>query len=122
VPPTAATPLIVRSIDYTGEEHPATIKRSIVVPVAHLPLKNADAIHRLKLFAGTRWTPEPPKNAGWKGDEKAKEQGFVHISCEDFPKPAMNIKWASDALDRLVTEANVRLIHLIVLFLKKHAY
>lgn len=106
IAPTSATPLIVRAIDYAGEEHPATTKRVIVASVDQLPLKDATAIHKFKLLAGPRWTPNPPADAGISG-LSTWDNGFIKISCEDFPKPAMNIKWASDALDRLVDEANV---------------
>jgi small subunit ribosomal protein S35 len=107
VPPTSRTPLIVRAIDYAGEEHPAAVKRSVVVPVAHLPLRGEDAIHKAKLLAGPRWTPDAPANAGVGRDEPGSEHGYIKISCEDFPKPAMNLKWASDVLDALISEANV---------------
>ena len=108
VPPTPDTPLIVRSIDYAGEAHPATVKRSVVVPVAHLPLRDEDAIHKAKLLAGPRWTPDAPANSGVGREERDGEHGYIKISCEDFPKPAMNLKWASDVLDALIAEANVR--------------
>ena len=108
VPPTPDTPLIVRSIDYAGEEHPVTVKRSVVVPVAHLPLRDEDAIHKAKLLAGPRWTPDAPANSGVGREERDGEHGYIKISCEDFPKPAMNLKWASDVLDALIAEANVR--------------
>jgi len=106
IPPTDLTPLIVRSISYGGEEHPATVKRVIVTPVAHLPLKDDLARHNLKLIAGVRWTPTPPSDSGVGAGEQGGEHGYVKISCEDFPRPAMNLKWASDVLDRLVQEAN----------------
>lgn len=105
VPPTAETPVIVRSIEYAGEQHPAAAKSTIVVPVDGLPLKNQVAIHKLKLLAGPRWTPNPPADAGVSGLE-TWGNGYIKISCEDFPKPAQNLKWASDTLDRLVSEAN----------------
>ncbi|KAG6851196.1 hypothetical protein H0H93_015206 [Arthromyces matolae] len=115
VPPTPQTPLIVRSIEYGGEEYPATAKRVIVVAVDDLPLRSPDAIHKLQLLAGPRWTPNPPTDAGvpMRASRASSDDvdilwgnGFVKISCENFPAPAMNLKWASDALDRLVTEAN----------------
>ena len=84
-----------------------TVKRVIVVPVAHLPLKDDAARHSLKLIAGTRWTPTPPRDSGISSDALGGEHGYVKISCEDFPRPAMNLKWASDALDRLIEESNV---------------
>ncbi|TFK77184.1 hypothetical protein BDN72DRAFT_807716, partial [Pluteus cervinus] len=105
VPPTEATPLIVRSLDYAGEEHPATIKRAVVVAVDQLPLRDEDAIHKIKLLAGPRWTPNPPADAGVNGLE-TWGNGYIKISCEDFPQPSMNLKWASDTLDTLLAEAN----------------
>lgn len=105
-PPTSATPIIVRSIDYAGEEHPATNKQTIVVPVAQLPLRDEDAMHKFKVLAGVRWTPDPPKDAGVGPNETGREHGYIKISCEDFPHPAQNLKWASDVIDRLIEEAN----------------
>jgi small subunit ribosomal protein S35 len=105
-PPTSATPLIVRSVDYAGEEHPATIKRTVVVPVAQLPLRDEDAIHKFKILAGVRWTPVPPKDAGVGPNETGREHGYIKIACEDFPEPAQNLKWASDVIERLLKEAN----------------
>lgn len=110
VPPTSKNPLIVRSLDYGGEPHPAMKKRVIVVAVDQLPLRDEAAIHKLKVLAGTRWTPSPPANSGVSRLEHWGN-GYIQISCEDFPKPAMNLKWASDALDRLIAEANVRSLH-----------
>lgn len=106
VPPGPSSPLAVRSIYYGGEEHPATEKRTIVAAVAKLPLANDAAIHKFKLLAGPRWTPDPPRDAGLGMDEGGQEHGYFKISCEDFPKGAMNLKWASDTLDKLLKEAN----------------
>ncbi|KAJ7071117.1 mitochondrial ribosomal subunit protein-domain-containing protein [Mycena amicta] len=102
-PPDA--PLVVRSIDYGGEQHPSTSKRVVVAAVDSLPLKNADAIHRVKVLAGPRWTPHPPADAGFSGLDEW-QNGYIKISCEDFPEPAMNLKWASDTMDRLIAHAN----------------
>ncbi|KIJ68544.1 hypothetical protein HYDPIDRAFT_81794 [Hydnomerulius pinastri MD-312] len=106
VPPTAETPLVIRSVDYAGESHPVTTKRTIVVPVAQLPLRSDMALHKAKLLAGVRWTPEPPKNAGVPSDSEQGRHGYIKIACEDFPRPAMNLKWISDTIDKLVAEAN----------------
>jgi small subunit ribosomal protein S35 len=108
MPPSSTTPLIVRSVDYAGEAHPAAAKRSVVAAVAHLPLRDKDAAHTFRLLAGPRWTPNAPLNSGFSGSAQTANHGFIHISCEDFSKPAQNLKWASDALDRLVKVANVR--------------
>ncbi|KAJ3010808.1 hypothetical protein NUW54_g2368 [Trametes sanguinea] len=106
VPPDASQPLVVRSISYGGESHPAMAKRTIVVPVARLPLKNEQAIHKFKLLAGVRWTPDLPTNSGIGPEEGGGEHGYFKISVEDFPKAAMNLKWASDTIDRLLAAAN----------------
>ncbi|KAL1692522.1 mitochondrial ribosomal subunit protein-domain-containing protein [Schizophyllum commune] len=105
VPPSPERPLIVRSIDYAGEGHPVTNKRAITVSVDELPLHSERAKHKVKLLAGTRWTPSPPKDAGVQGSA-VWANGFIKISCEDFPDPAMNLKWIRDTLVRLCKEAN----------------
>ncbi|CCL98286.1 uncharacterized protein FIBRA_00280 [Fibroporia radiculosa] len=106
IPPSVSMPLVVRSISYGGEQHPVDVKRTIVVPLAQLPLKDTAAIHKFKLLAGPRWTPDPPPNSGVDRNESNSEHGYFKIACEDFPKAAMNLKWASDTLDKLLTEAN----------------
>ena len=79
------------------------------MPVSRLGLKTDAAIHRIKLLAGPRWTPEPPKDSGiGPSEEENSEHGYIKISCEDFPEPAMNLKWASDTLDNLIATAKVR--------------
>ncbi|KIM48291.1 hypothetical protein M413DRAFT_16259 [Hebeloma cylindrosporum] len=105
IPPTTATPLIVRSLNYQGEPHPATVKRVIVAALDELPLNGESALHKFKLLAGPRWTPVPPADAG-VCDLADWGNGFVKISCEDFPKASMNLKWASDTLNKLISEAN----------------
>ena len=84
-----------------------TAKRTVVVAVSDLPLKGIQQRHTFKLLAGPRWTPTPPADAGIGPDESHSAEGFIKISCEDFPQPGMNLKWISDVLDRLVEEANV---------------
>ncbi|KAK0198202.1 mitochondrial ribosomal subunit protein-domain-containing protein [Armillaria mellea] len=103
--PTSATPLVVRSLTYGGEPHPATNKRVVVVAVDDLPLKDEAAIHRIKLLAGPRWAPRPPSDGGFSNLDNWGN-GYIKISCENFPKPEMNLSWASDTLDRLIQEAN----------------
>jgi small subunit ribosomal protein S35 len=92
-------------MSYPGEEHPAAVKRALTVAISQLPLKDKRAIYKFRLLAGVRWTPTPPKDSGIKLGESA-EHGYVKISCEDFPEPAMNLKWVSDRLDDLINEAN----------------
>ncbi|KAF9076187.1 mitochondrial ribosomal subunit protein-domain-containing protein [Rhodocollybia butyracea] len=99
------SPIIVRSLEYGGEDHPANAKRVAVVAVDDLPLTDEYSIHKFKLLAGPRWSLKPPTNSGVS--ELAEwGNGFVKISCEDFSYPAQNLKWISDTLDRLIKEAN----------------
>ena len=86
-----------------------TAKRTIVIPVSRLPLQTEASIHKFKLLAGVRWSPEPPKDSGIGQSEVEAygEHGYFKISCEDFPQPAMNLKRASDIIDRLIGEASV---------------
>ncbi|KAF5336832.1 hypothetical protein D9611_003122 [Ephemerocybe angulata] len=106
IPPNSKeTPLYVKSISYQGENHPAVAKRAIVVNVDDLPLADAAAVHTIKLLAGPRWTPNPPKDAGVM-EQEAWGNGYIKISCETYSNGEQNLKWASDALDRLVEQAN----------------
>lgn len=114
-PPPPSHPLIVRSISYGGEEHPATLKRTVVVPVVLLPLKDDMARHRFKVLAGPRWSVEPPKDSGLGRTEDVSKHGFFKISCENFPEASMNLKWASDVIDRLILEANVSIAHTTIM-------
>lgn len=127
-PSPAHTPVLVRATTFAGEAgHPLTPKRTVVVPVALLPLKKMSAsventaLHNIKVLAGSRWTMDPPKDAGlpsWRhqpvyASEAAQEaeelgrHGYIKVSCELFPETQMNLKWCMDALRRLVLEANV---------------
>lgn len=106
VPPTDDQPLIVRSMHYQGEPHPAAVKRAIVVPVDKLPLKNETALHKVILLAGPRWSPVPPADSGVSRRDDYGN-GYIKISCEDFPRASQNLKWVSDTLDKLIEEANV---------------
>ena len=93
------------------------MKRAIVVPVDKLPLKDEIACHKFILLAGPRWSPVPSADSGVSGLEDWGN-GYIKISCEDFPRPSQNLKWASDTLDKLIEEANVR----SYCFLKKNRF
>jgi small subunit ribosomal protein S35 len=110
-PPTEKEPLLIRTLSYGNESHPVDRKRTIVAPVAKLPLSTQAAVHKFILLAGARWTALPPKDSGFGSATHEVHQGFIKISCERFEKPGMNLKWASDVLDKLVLEANVSPCH-----------
>ncbi|KAF5375228.1 hypothetical protein D9758_000368 [Tetrapyrgos nigripes] len=101
----STNPLVVRSLDYGGVQHPVLPKRAVVVSVDELPLRTEGAIHKIKVLAGPRWTPRPPPDSGIN-EVASWKNGFIKISCEDFPEPMQNLKWISDTLDRLIKEAN----------------
>ncbi|KAG8902884.1 hypothetical protein FRB99_003988 [Tulasnella sp. 403] len=107
VPPPSENYIVHRTLWYGGEGHPVERKAAIVVPVSRLPLTESWALHKFKLIAGPRWTTECPKDAGFSRDEirELGKQGWVKISCEDMPERAMNLKWCSDVLDRMVKES-----------------
>jgi small subunit ribosomal protein S35 len=101
---------------------PVARKATIVVPVSLLPLSShPGALHKFKLLAGVRWSPEPPKDSGLGKEEvetlgnEGRGEGYFKISHEAFPELAMNLKWCSDTLDALVQEANVSDIYREVL-------
>ncbi|KDQ13673.1 hypothetical protein BOTBODRAFT_33377 [Botryobasidium botryosum FD-172 SS1] len=105
-PPTGSSPLIVRSISYGGELHPAAQKGCLVVALSQLPLSSPAAIHKFKLLAATRWSARTPSDSGLSENEKEDPQGYFKITCENFPQPSQNLKWCSDVLDRMIAEAN----------------
>lgn len=55
-------------------------------------LSTTAALHKFKLLAGPRYDPDTDT---------------IKISSDSFPSVEMNIKWASDALDRLIAAAEV---------------
>jgi small subunit ribosomal protein S35 len=120
VPPSLSQePIILRSLSYGGENHPATKKAVLVAPVSRLGLENPQAIRKFKLLAGVRWSPDAPLDAGLSPQEvstlrqrKILESGhdghgFFKISHEGFPELQMNLKWCSDTLENLISEAKV---------------
>jgi len=45
-------------------------------------------------------------DSGIGKDEDLGGEGYVKISCEDFPDASQNLKWISDTLDRMLAAAN----------------
>jgi small subunit ribosomal protein S35 len=84
------------------------VKRVLLAPVTALPLDGRDAVHRLKLLAGPRWTPGlPGRNEAEAEVDGEGRDGWVKISEERFLDGRMNRKSVSDMLERLVQAANV---------------
>lgn len=121
-PPTA--PIRIRStIDLANPSSSAQQKQVLLVPVAALPLKSPEAIHRAKHIAGPRWSPGRPgpgeleleteqglREAGVlavKGGADIGKHGWIKMSEETFPDARMNRRRLGDTLERLVAAANV---------------
>ena len=108
-----------RLIDLAFPNDPKTQKRRLSVPVSTLPLQSPDAVHRLKLLAGSRWTPGRLEtnqlefdegNQGYNGGAKdIGKDGWLSLTCHKFEEARMNRKFLSDTLERLVEAANVSL-------------
>ncbi|CAG7853431.1 SubName: Full=Uncharacterized protein {ECO:0000313/EMBL:CCA73172.1} [Serendipita indica DSM 11827] len=107
------TSVLVRSVTYAGElHHPVTPKRVIVVPISKLQLRNADAIHNIKVIAGPldfRKLHEPvyASKATSASKDIEAEHGYQDI-LRIVPEGPMNLKWCMDTLRKLVSEANAR--------------
>lgn len=107
-------------IDLSEPTSPIHNKRVLIAPVSTLPLADADAIQRIKLLAGPRWSPVPFNSGsdskltlnaeaghGAGAPHAQSKDGWIKISEERFEDGAMNRKSASDVLDKLIEAANV---------------
>lgn len=127
-PPAKEAILRLRSIHYQGEAHPATRKAVLTVNVSDLfrsgKLTSEAARRKFLLLAGTHWNPLEDRDGS---DDRSKGSsrftldgkqseieavalgtgvGSIKISCERFPNERMNVKWCSDAVDKMLQEAN----------------
>ncbi|CAD6569495.1 MAG: hypothetical protein CYPHOPRED_003397 [Cyphobasidiales sp. Tagirdzhanova-0007] len=95
-PPSKSHFLQIRTLHYLDDPvHPASRKAVLQVRISDLTdtekaLSSPKSVRKFLLLAGPRWDP----------DRKS-----VKISCEMFPTSNMNMKWCSDALERLIKEA-----------------
>lgn len=90
-PPKESAILRLRTIDYPAEDHPLQHKVVLQVSPSKLGLTPTQ-LHKFLLLAGPRYDP-------------AREE--LKISSERYQNRTLNLKWASDALDRLIAEAKV---------------
>ncbi|KAI9225939.1 MAG: mitochondrial ribosomal subunit protein-domain-containing protein [Piptocephalis tieghemiana] len=88
-PPKESAILRLRTIDYPAEDHPLQHKVVLQVSPSKLGLTPTQ-LHKFLLLAGPRYDP-------------AREE--LKISSERYQNRTLNLKWASDALDRLIAEA-----------------
>ena len=115
---------------YQGEAHPDT--RKVVLTFHIKDLFNGEVLstplskHKFLLLAGPRWQPpnasfvERWNTALSKGEnflsdicQKEDDLGSVKIASNSMPHESQNMKWCSDVLDRMVSEANVRVKSLV---------
>lgn len=105
--PESAPPLVVKppsdclqvkTVHYfSNRQHPHSRKAVVSVKLRDLveganKLDNAQKLHKFKLLAGPRYDPDSDS---------------FKISSEQFPTTQMNLKWCSDAIDRLIAAAEV---------------
>ncbi|RKP15353.1 mitochondrial ribosomal subunit protein-domain-containing protein [Piptocephalis cylindrospora] len=88
-PPKESAILRIRTIDYLGEKHPLEYKVVLQVSPSKLGLTPTQ-LHKFLILAGPRYDPI------------RKE---LKISSERYQNRTMNLKWASNTLDRLIAEA-----------------
>lgn len=110
---------------YQGEAHPDT--RKVVLTFHIKDLFNGEVLstplskHKFLLLAGPRWQPpnasfvERWNTALSKGEnflsdicQKEDDLGSVKIASNSMPHESQNMKWCSDVLDRMVSEANAK--------------
>lgn len=115
-PPDKSSFLRFRFQHYQGEEHPASRKVVLSVPVSTLfetgALRTPQARHKFLLLAGSRYDSmagrkHETQQTASDGEASNKSLGEVNISCELMPSERQNMKWCSDVLDKLIEEANV---------------
>jgi small subunit ribosomal protein S35 len=104
---------VTSTVDLADPKSAHNVKRVLVAPLAALPLGTPEAVQRLKILAGPRWSPGFPGRAELGPDaagslaSSAEDHGFVKIAEDRFPDGRMNRKAVSDVLERLVAAANV---------------
>lgn len=95
-PPPASHHIRLRVQDYMGEPHPANNKVTLSLSIPKLGLSSSEA-HNFKLIAGPRWD--------------STNDTFT-ISCDSEQSREGNVKWCSDVLERLISEAKVIVLSL----------
>ncbi|KAK1923165.1 mitochondrial ribosomal subunit protein-domain-containing protein [Papiliotrema laurentii] len=114
VPPTSPLRL-TQQIDLLVKSPKIENRQVLLVPVSALPLEGPEAIHRIKVIAGQRWSPGRPGpnemeyevTKGYNGGSSdLGKEGWLKISEARFEEARMNRKSASDMLDRLIAAAN----------------
>ncbi|KAL4399750.1 37S ribosomal protein S24, mitochondrial [Malassezia pachydermatis] len=125
-PPAASSFLTFKFTHYQGEEHPDASKVVLTLPVRDLfqskALTSMAAKHKFLLLAGPRWQPptaslverwNAAKQSGdktWEALASESDLGTVKIASKTYPNESQNMKWCSDVLDKMVSEANVRTV------------
>lgn len=108
--PTANQVIRIRStIDLSYPTSPVHRKSVLIAPVDSLPLKGKDAIQRIKLLAGPRWTPGYPGKQEQRPQSLQGEEtgGWIKIAEERFPDARTNRWNVGQMLEKLVETANV---------------
>lgn len=98
-PPSSKQVVNVQTLYHPADPNHAASKKAVITVTANAiqtgtgRLDEALARRKFRILAGSRFDPRTDS---------------VKISCDRFPTLSMNQKWCSDALDRLIKEAEVR--------------
>ncbi|KAK6906512.1 hypothetical protein I204_00681 [Kwoniella mangroviensis CBS 8886] len=110
-PPTSSIRL-TSTIDLSSPSSKFHTKAVLLVPISSLKLSSPDAVQRIKLLAGPRWTPGRPgkeeflPNGGAIAQSEEGKEGWIKIAEERFGNSRQNRIEVSNILDRLVRAAN----------------
>ncbi|KAI7951727.1 hypothetical protein MJO28_007411 [Puccinia striiformis f. sp. tritici] len=113
IPPSPDAHVILRTQDDLGfcrgklDSQRANKKASITVNLSKIPSlqSSPEAMHKIKLLSGNRWFECERRSEFDLSDHYGDPNGYIKISCDDYPSLQMNQKWCSDTLDRLIHEA-----------------
>ncbi|WWC65263.1 mitochondrial 37S ribosomal protein mS35 [Kwoniella dejecticola CBS 10117] len=103
---------LTSTIDLSSPSSKFHTKAVLLVPVSSLGLSSPDAIQRIKLLAGPRWTPGRPgkdeflPDGGAQSGSQDGKDGWIKISEERFGNSQQNRIEVSNILDRLVEAAS----------------
>ncbi|KAG0152133.1 hypothetical protein CROQUDRAFT_719395 [Cronartium quercuum f. sp. fusiforme G11] len=113
VPPDPNAHLIVKTHDdmefHHGQADSQRPNRKVTVRLnlSRFPelIASPEAMHKIKLIAGARWTAPTIRSAFDTNEHYDDPHGSVTIACDKYPSRAMNERWCSETVNRLLVAA-----------------
>lgn len=113
VPPSPDAHLIVKTHDdmdfHYGQADSQRPNRKVTVKLnlSRFPklIESPEAMHKIKLLAGIRWTAPSIRSSFDTNEHYDDPNGSITIACDKYPTRAMNERWCSETVDRLLTAA-----------------